>query len=195
MRDYADACFRYLRATGLVAVSYVGKSLSIVPERVADVDYILSNVPRDPIVFETEADYATYLGDAATPCLLTDDKELLISKIRTEFPEAPIPDVATVSELKDILADLIEMRKEVALIEMVAEIKDYRLYDDIQKTYEQIINKELYDIPLMFEWNTWRAMTMLDGGTIKANLNFDDYGKPLSTAAGNMADIVCDYDD
>lgn len=47
----------------------------------------------------------------------------------------------------------------------------------------------------MLEWNTWRAMTMLDGGNIKANLNFDDYGQPLSTAQGNMADIVCDYGD
>ena len=36
---------------------------------------------------------------------------------------------------------------------------------------------------------------MLDGGNIKANLKFDDFGKPLSTAAGNMADIVCDYVD
>ena len=47
----------------------------------------------------------------------------------------------------------------------------------------------------MLEWNTWRAMTMLDGGKIMANLNFDDYGQPLSTAAGNMSDIVCDYGD
>ncbi|MDD2288387.1 MAG: AlwI family type II restriction endonuclease, partial [Bacteroidales bacterium] len=38
-------------------------------------------------------------------------------------------------------------------------------------------------------------MTMLDGGEIKANLNFDDFGNPLSTAQGNMADIVCDYID
>ena len=41
MRDYADACFRYLQATGLVTVSYIGKSLSIVPERKEDVDYIV----------------------------------------------------------------------------------------------------------------------------------------------------------
>ena len=38
-----------------------------------------------------------------------------------------------------------------------------------------------------------RGMTMLDGGTIKANLKFDDFGKPMSTAQGNMADIACDY--
>jgi hypothetical protein len=35
----------------------------------------------------------------------------------------------------------------------------------------------------------------LDGGNIKANLKFDDFGNPMATAQGNMADIVCDYDD
>ncbi len=195
MRDYADACFRYLRATGLVAVSHVGKSLSIVPERIADVDYILRTVPREPISFATETEYATYLGNATTPKLLTDDKPQLVKKIQTNFPEVAIPAKTTVLELKDMLADLLVQRKEESLAAQVAEIKDYRLYDDIQKTFEQIVNNELYDKPLMLEWNTWRAMTMIDGGEIKANLNFDDYGNPLSTAAGNMADIICDYGD
>ena len=195
MRDYADACFRYLRATGLVAVSHVGKSLSIVPERIADVDYILRTVPREPISFATETEYAIYLGNATTPKLLTDDKQQLVKKIQTDFPGVAIPAKLTLLELKDMLADLLAQRKEESLTAQVAEIKDYRLYDDIQKTYEQITNNELYDNPLMLEWNTWRAMTMLDGGEIKANLNFDDYGKPLSTAAGNMADIICDYGD
>lgn len=36
---------------------------------------------------------------------------------------------------------------------------------------------------------------MIDGGNIIANLKFDDYGKPLSTAQGNMSDIICEYDD
>ena len=195
MRDYADACFRYLRATGLVAVSHIGKSLSIVSERVTDVDYILRTVPREPVIFASETEYASYLGEATTPKLLTDDKRKLVKKIQTEFPTTVIPAKATVLELKDLMADLLEQRKEETLTALVAEIKDYRLYDDIQKTYEQIANNELYDNPLMLEWNTWRAMTMLDGGEIKANLNFDDYGKPLSTAAGNMPDIVCDYGD
>lgn len=193
MRDYTDACFRYLRATGLVAVSHIGKSLSIVPERIADVDYILRTVPREPISFATETEYAIYLGNATTPKLLTDNKRQLVMKIQTDFPGVAIPAKLTLLELKDMLADLLAQRKEESLTAQVAEIKDYRLYDDIQKTYEQITNNELYDNPLMLEWNTWRAMTMLDGGEIKANLNFDDYGKPLSTASGNMADIICDY--
>src|SRR5690606_18651219 len=69
----------------------------------------------------------------------------------------------------------------------------YRLFEDISTTFDQIIDNSLYDAPLMLEWNTWRAMTMLDGGDIKANLKFDDFGNPMSTAQGNMADIVCDY--
>ena len=36
---------------------------------------------------------------------------------------------------------------------------------------------------------------MIDGGNIVANLKFDDFGNPMSTAQGNMADIVCDYGD
>lgn len=195
MRDYADACFRYLRITGLVNVSHVGKSLSIVPERIADVDYILENVERNPIYLEDEAAYVAYLGNASTPRLLTDDRTILEQKIRTEFPEVTISESASLEILKDLFADLLERRKDETITAQIAEIKDYRLYDDIQNIFEKIGTKELYDEPLMLEWNTWRAMTMLDGGDIKANLNFDDYGKPLSTAAGNIADIVCDYGD
>lgn len=195
MRDYADACFRYLRATGLVNVSHVGKSLSIVPERIEDVDYILQTVDRNPCFIDSEHDYIAYLGDAAVPQLLTDDRQRLIAKLHTEFPQVAFNKDAEISVLKDLLADLTEQRKTDTLSRQVVEIKDYKLYDDIQNTFRQIEQKELYDAPLMLEWNTWRAMTMLDGGEIKANLNFDDFGKPLSTAQGNMADIVCDYGD
>lgn len=67
--------------------------------------------------------------------------------------------------------------------------------DGVLYFFNEIIADEYYDAPLMFEYNTWRAMTMLDGGNIKGNFNFDDAGQPLSTAAGNMPDIECDYDD
>lgn len=193
MRDYADACFRYLRSTGLVNVSHIGKSLSIVPERIEDVDYILQTVDRDPIFIDNEKDYVTYLGSADTPQLLTDDRQRLITRLSIEFPDAIVSQNADLTALKNLLADLTEQKKAENLHQQVMDIKDYKLYDDIQNTFLQIENNELYDAPLMLEWNTWRAMTMLDGGDIKANLNFDDFGNPLSTAQGNVADIVCDY--
>lgn len=195
MRDYADACFRYLRATGLVNVSHIGKSLSIVSERIADVDYLLNTVDRDPCFIDNEKQYADYLGNATLPQLLTDNRDSIIIRLQNEFSNVAIDEKQNTKELKELLSELSDKRKQDTIDKQIADIKDYKLYDDIQSTFNQIASGEMYDAPLMLEWNTWRAMTMLDGGNIKANFNFDDFGKPLSTAAGNMPDIVCDYGD
>ncbi len=195
MRDYADACVRYLRATGLVNISHLGKSISIVPEKIQEVDYFLQHTDREPCFIDNEGQYVAYLGNPQIPTLLTDNRELLVQKIRAEFPQLNIPATATLQELKNIFAEQLENRKEQIITEQVAAIKDYRLFEDISTTFDQILDNSLYDTPLMLEWNTWRAMTMLDGGEIKANLKFDDFGNPMSTAQGNMADIVCDYGD
>ncbi|MCX8482249.1 MAG: AlwI family type II restriction endonuclease, partial [Crocinitomicaceae bacterium] len=188
MRDYADACVRYLRATGLVNISHIGKSLSIVPEKIQEVDYFLQHTDREPCFIDDESQYVAYLGNPLIPRLLTDNRELLEQKIREEFPHLEISSTATLQELKNLFADQIENRKEQIITEQVAAIKDYRLFEDISTTFDQILDNSLYDTPLMLEWNTWRAMAMLDGGDIKANLKFDDFGNPMSTAQGNMAD-------
>lgn len=195
MRDYADACFRYLRITGMVNVSHIGKSLSIVSERIADVDFILNNVDRNPISFKTENEYLQYIGNNVEPKLLTDDKDLLITKIKTYYPSVKIDKSLDIVALKDKLAIIRAKALAINLANQQKDIKDYKQYDDIQSVYEQIKTSKLYDAPLLLEWNTWRAMTMLDSGNIKANLNFDNFGKPMSTAAGNMPDIICDYGD
>lgn len=195
MRDYADACFRYLRATGLVNISQLGKSISIVPEKIQEVDYFLEKIDREPCFVDDEKQYSSYLGNSQIPTLLTDNRELLEHKIRAEFPQLKISKTATLQDLKNIFADELENRKAKILTEQIAAIKDYQFFEDISTTFDQILDKSLYDTPLMLEWNTWRAMTMLDGGKIKANLKFDDFGSPMSTAQGNMADIVCDYGD
>ena len=195
LRDYADACFRYLRVTGLVNISQLGKSISIVPEKIQEVDYFLQNTDREPCYIADERQYIAYLGNPQLPTLFTDNRELLEQRIRKEFPHIQISTTSTLLELKDIFANELEKRKEQLITEHIAAIKDYRHFEEISSTFDQIIAKSLYDAPLMLEWNTWRAMTMLNGGNIKANLKFDDFGNPMSTAQGNMADIVCDYED
>ena len=195
MRDYTDACVRYLRATSLVNISQLGKSIFIVPEKIQEVDYFLQNTDREPCFIDNERQYVVYLGNPQIPTLFTDNRKLLEQRIRTEFPQIQISASTTLFELKDIFADELERRKEQLITEQVTAIKDYRQFEDICTTFDQIIAKTLYDTPLMLEWNTWRAMTMLDGGNIKANLKFDDFGNPMSTAQGNMADIVCEYED
>jgi hypothetical protein len=195
MRDYADALFRYLRATGLVNISHAGKSISIALEKVQEVDYFLKHADREPCFINDEKRYLAYLADPTVPQLFTDNKELLFGKIQNDFPHIEIDKTFSLSALKDILFDEIAKRKGNIISEQVSAIKDYRLYDDINVTFNQIIDKSLFDAPLMLEWNTWRAMTMLDGGQVTANLKFDDFGNPMSTAQGNMADIVCNYGD
>lgn len=195
MRDYADACVRYLRATGMVNISHIGKSLSIIHEKQDDVDFFLKHTDRNPCHTEQTEEYMDYLGNSTLPVLLTDNRENLKKKLSADFPSTPIDNAMATDGLKALYADLLERRKQASLEKEMQELKGRKLYDDINDTFQQILAGTLYDAPLMLEWNTWRAMAMMDGGRVKANLAFDDFGHPLSTAQGNMADIVCDYGD
>lgn len=193
LRDYTDACFRYLRATGLVAISQKGKSLSIIPEKMTDVEYILNTVDRHPVYVDDENKYKNYLFDASLPVLYTDNRENLEQKV-VDYGIDNAEKLSTV-ELKKVLRRATAQRKSGIIKRQVERMKAYKDYMNIMETFDDIKDKKYYDMPLMLEWNTWRAMTMLDGGDIHANLKFDDNGQPMSTAAGNMADIICDYGD
>ncbi|MCI9216853.1 AlwI family type II restriction endonuclease [Lachnospiraceae bacterium 42-17] len=193
LRDYTDACFRYLRATGIVEISQRGHSLSIMPEKKKEVEFFLNNVNRAPVFIEDEEKYKTYLFDASLPILYSDDRERLIRQVSEVIQSPENLKEKTTEQLKDILDEAVQSRKEAILEQQVQELKEYKKYNDVMVTFEDIKSNSFYDAPLMLEWNVWRAMTMLDGGNIKANLKLDDKGQPMSTAQGNMADIICDY--
>lgn len=196
MRDYADACFRYLRYTGLVSISHSSRSISIFDDKIKDVDYILSTVDRNPVFIGDEDKYKAHLFNANTPALYTDNKDNIIDVILRISNHTRRELIALeLDDLKDLRDEIVAKHKENVIHEQVEEIKSYSLYSEIIDTFNEIISDDIYDAPLMLEYNTWRAMTMLDGGDIKGNFNFDDMGQPLSTAAGNMSDIECDYDD
>ena len=192
LRDYADACVRYLRSTGLVSVTAIGKTLSIIPEKIKDVDFILTTIDREPCFVKEQIKYESYLWNPTIPKLLTDDKDKIIEKLKGEFGISADSSLS-INRLKDILNEQIQIRKENKIAEQIKVLKDYTLYEEIDKTFDTM-NKS-YEPSLFFEWNTWRAMTMLDGGEIKANLKFDDSGNPMNTALGKVADIECDYGD
>lgn len=194
LRDYTDACFRYLRATGLVAISHKGRSISIMADKIADVDYILSNIDRTPVFVENMVAYKNYLFNSCVPKLYTDNKDNLIDYIlrHSEKTKNQV-ECLDIEQLKDLRDDIIDENKNSIVQTQIKKLKSYSLYNEVIDTYNEIISDELYDIPLMLEWNTWRAMTMLDGGCITGNFKIDDAGQPLSTASGNVADIVCDY--
>lgn len=195
MRDYADACFRYLRATGMVEISQRGHSISIMPEKKKEVEFFLNHVDRKPGFINDEQKYKKYLFDGSLPELYSDDRERLIEQVTAVVGTSENLGSETIEQLKDRLEAAIRNRKTLIIKQQIRDLKEYREYSDVMSTFADIKSNALYDTPLMLEWNTWRAMTMLDGGEIKANLKLDDKGQPMSTAQGNMADIICDYGD
>ena len=196
MRDYTDACFRYLRYTGLVSISHKNRSISIFSDKLVEVDYILKNVERCPVFTDDTIQFKKHLFSSNTPLLYTDNKDNIIDILMKigSFTRRELTDIE-LEKLKDIRDEIVQKHKEAVIHEQVTEIKSYALYSEIIDTFNEIITNEYYDAPLMLEYNTWRAMTMLDGGDIKGNFKFDDLGQPLSTAQGNMPDIECDYAD
>lgn len=196
MRDYTDACFRYLRATGLISISQKGRSLSILTEKAEEVKYFLDHIDRRPCFVDDEEHYKEYLFNSQLPVLYTDNRENLEQEV-VRLTAKRREDIAsqTTDELKKELRAAIRIRKDSIIRDQVQRLKAYESYLDVMNVFADIENNGFYDVPLMLEWNTWRAMTMLDGGEIKANLKFDDNGQPMNTAAGKMADIVCDYGD
>ncbi len=195
LRDYADACFRYLRATGMVEISQRGHSLSIMPEKKKEVEFFLNNVDRRPVYIDDEEKYKEYLFDAFLPVLYSDDRTRLLEQVFEVAGSVEDLTEKTTEQIKDKLEEAVQRKKASILEHQVKDLKEYKEYNDVMTMFEDIKSNSLYDAPLMLEWNTWRAMTMLDGGNIKANLKLDDKGQPMSTAQGNMADIICDYGD
>lgn len=196
MRDYADACFRYLRYTSLVSISHSNRSISIFADKVKDVDYILSTVDRNPVFIDDLDGYKEHLFASNTPALYTDNRDNIIDVILRISNHTKRELISLdIEALKDLRDEIVSEHKENVIRDKVEEIKSYALYSEIVDTYNEIISDDYFDAPLMLEYNTWRAMTMLDGGDIKGNFNFDDSGQPLSTAAGNMPDIECSYGD
>lgn len=195
MRDYADACVRYLRATGLVTISNPGRTISIIESRRDEVEYILKTVERDPVFVANKTAYCGHLYNAATPTLLTDDRKTLeLKAVKNAAVKNPADAKALdACELKRRIKHAQEAQREAIIDAQITELKAFTKYDEVLGVFNDIKAKDVYDPPLMLEWNAWRTMTMMDGGSIRANLSFDNAGNPLSTAPGNNADIVCDY--
>jgi hypothetical protein len=196
LRDYADACFRYLRYTGLVSIVHRSRTIAFFADKLQEIDYILSTVERKPVFVDDETAYKTHLFSATQPALYVDIKENIVDTLmRVSVYTRRELSGRTIESLKDLRDNIIQERKEAVITEQVEKIKSYSLYSEIMDTYNEIISNDIFDAPLMLEYNTWRAMTMLDGGEIKGNFKFDDAGQPLSIAGGNMPDIECDYGD
>lgn len=194
--DYSDASIRYLRATGLFSIDPYRGKIYVSEDKKADVDFICSNVSSVPYAYSSEEDYKNYLYSYNNVTLLVDDKPLLLQKIAAiNAGVASTLQEADIDTIKDKYDLLRQENVEKITQEEVSQLQTYDTYSDVVDVYEKIDNKEIVDPPLFLEWNTWRAFTMLDDGSINGNFRIDDDGLPLYTAPGNTADIECEYAD
>jgi hypothetical protein len=195
MKDYADAFVRYIRATELVTFQKKTFRLIISPQKLDEVEYLLNTVPRNPFSFKSPKEFKEYIFNPFKLKLLSDNKELLIAKLKT-LGLTKIDKTLDIEKLKDIFDDLKISVKAKNIEEKKRELKDYKELPDIIEVFEQIKKKDIPDPPLFLEWNVWRSFVMLNyAKRIDGNFIMDIDGMPLNTAPGNMADLEVEFDD
>jgi hypothetical protein len=193
--DYADAFIRYLRSTQLISFQKRTFRLMIAPSRLEEVDFLLSTVERQALIFQDEEEYEGYLFDPGVIRLLTDDRSYLeakLNKLKRRFGSG-----LSIEELKDLL-EITEEETISGVIETTQrELRDFAEFDDIMEVFDDLLVKKAAPDPSLYlEWNSWRAFVMLnDAREVAGNFRFDLDGQPLSTAPGNVPDIRIDYEE
>lgn len=210
--DYADAAIRYFRATELFTLMSDHYRLSVIDINKSVIEEILDDTERQPKDYTDEEGFWNYMGDPYLPELPLDDKNKLIKQVLDikdrligHKLEGEIADISeeflqsiNIGQLKDEKEKVEGIYQDSRLFSIVEDIQEYHQFDDIIEIFNKILNRRDIDIPdkpLFFEWNTWRALNMLDDGNIINNFKMDLEGLPLSTAPGRVPDIVCDYKD
>jgi hypothetical protein len=215
LKDYADSSIRYLRATGLFTLLPHGQTLALTKAKIDDSLFLLEKYGTS-VSDKTDVDYEEYckdyLGNPSLPVLRIDNKEdqdkdftkmyqavkqsdaIFADKLKEEFSQAK----SSIEKINTI----VRLEKKITEIQVKNEAKNIRVdFDsslgDIKQIFQDIASrdKDIVDRPLMYEWNTWRSMVLInDALNVQGNYHADADGNPVSTASGNMPDILCEYD-
>lgn len=201
-KDYGNACLRYLMGTGLVVVN---KKLKVViaPRRKDEVNYIFNTVTREARDID-DTEYLSELYNQELPRLLTDNSSELIKQIKLlnkdlqNFNVVVHPSKYSSLTPLELKKELYEKQNKVEILTREQYAKSLKRYTpqqvkDVIDTFDKIKKHEYLDNPLYMEWNTWRAVTMIDNGNIKGYFKTNLNGDPTSTAGGNTPDIIGDY--
>lgn len=195
MKDYADAFVRYIRSTELITFQKRTFRLIISPQKSDEVDFLLKTISREPKNFKNKQEFKDYLFNPYSIKLLTDDKTLLVEKIKN-LGDTKVDTSLQIEELKDTLDSLQIAVKAKNIEEKKKELKYYKGVDEILEVFEQIKSKDVPDAPLFLEWNVWRSLVMLNyAKRVDGNFIMDIDGMPLNYAPGNQPDIESEFED
>jgi hypothetical protein len=200
-RDYADAAMRYFTATGLVTISSADFRLRILDIKQSAVEYILTTINRDPEPFDNLEVFKANLANPTAPLLLDDNQEKLIENIEELSVVSNIEveeglNSLSITQLKEKKIELTNTIKNERVGSQIEKLKNYENYEEVMEVFDKIKDQRDVGIPdksLYLEWNTWRALNILDDGDIKTNMGLDLDGMPINYAPGKKPDIVCYY--
>lgn len=194
MRDYADAFYRYIRATELISIDKKTLHLKIADSKKENVDFLLKETKREALNTNLK-DYEEYLFYPESLALLEDNKQLLSSKIYNLNPLSKI-DGLSIEQMKDLLESLENQKRSSLTSKAIQDLKERSNIEEIFDIFNKINTRDVPDPPLFLEWNTWRAFAALNHAeTIDGNFIMDLEGMPLNTAPGKRPDIEINYGD
>ena len=152
-----------------------------------------------------------YLGNASLPAIRKDDasaqtndleKMLSVFALQDQKQASSISSrykkASTHAERQQIISALEERMVELQVQSEEREIRQELAVslEKVKQSFAEIDNKkfEVLDRPLMYEWNTWRAMVLInDVKAIQGNFVTDPDGNPVTTAGGGKPDILVEY--
>ncbi len=213
-RDVADATIRHFRMTTMLTVD--NGRLAVPAERIEDVDAILAIglVPRR--TFRKAGEFYEYLGNPELPILPWEDPGSLRDKAQTvaaqieearrqsvramDYPPPQLPELSSLGmdQLKDLVSRLESARADVNRILLEDRVRS-TTNKDILDRYAAILkpreHEEIFDPPVEFEWNTYKALVAINHGEVKPNTVVDEYLQPIDHAPRGLPDASADFGD
>jgi len=212
LMDYADSSFRYLLATGLFRIDPNGRTFSVLDSKRGLAQDLISDLGLGSTYkyYQPKKYVQDYLGAPSEPKISYFSREAQSERLAKLLDLADLAGESRFRITEEILAEPLGFVRD-NLIQSVARgqtnkaleekakqlvVNRSSITPDILETFESIVSRDpMVDRPLFFEWNTWRAFTMLnDAYGVIGNFRSDTEGNPLSLAPGKQPDIVAEYD-
>ncbi|WP_218961004.1 AlwI family type II restriction endonuclease [Neopusillimonas maritima] len=209
--DYADANFRYLKATGLVQSK--GRGLSLVPEKHLFIERL---VAETDIPESNQAYFNTLCNGAALPTDNQDSALAVLTDLLAQLSQRGIPfDVSDRSTETPADIEIIRYEIEALLAEENEEVyaaRQAEVWEEIVAYMQLIIarrnrrtlsNGEEIEVPkseapAYFEWVLWRAFLAINSLVNKPyearRFKIDQDFLPVGTAPGNGPDLIFEFD-
>lgn len=192
--DVSDAAIRYFRATGLFTLSSDYRGIVISPMHKKEVEKILSEMEYSIIEYDNVDQFYQYMGNPDLPVFPWETAVELRKKAVNLGLDQTVARTLQQIDLKDYIEERQRHEKEYKLKRYMEEAQKEDMVQDIIQMFSRILDRDVVDPALFFEWNTWRALVSInDFKTATPNFVIDDDLKPFSFAPGNKPDFEIEY--